>query len=315
MKPLEKNSKIYVAGHRGLVGSSIVRALQARGFQNLLLKTSQEVDLRRQVEVENLLNNEKPEYIIIAAARVGGIVANRDYPSEFLYDNLMISANIIHAAAQLSSVKKLLFLGSSCIFPKFAAQPIVEESLLTGALESTNEAYALSKIAGLKLTEYYNRQYNKPFISAMPSNLYGPGDNFNLELSHVIPALVRRFHEAKIAGAAELKVWGTGTPFREFLYAEDLAEGCLFLLENYNEAAFINLGSGEEISIRELAVLISKVVGFQGKIAFDPSKPDGTPRKMMDNSKVLKMGWKAKVPLAEGIMRTYEWFLKNEIRG
>ena len=311
---MDKNAKIYVAGHRGLVGSAIVQSLHRQGFQNLLLKTSAELDLRRQAAVETFLAKENPEYIVIAAAKVGGIIANQSFSSEFLYDNLMIASNLIHAAAELKSLRKLLFLGSSCIYPKLAPQPLREEYLLTGSLETSNEAYALSKIAGLKLTEYYHRQHGKPFISVMPPNLYGPGDNFHLEHSHVIPALLRRFHEAKLSSAKSLAVWGTGTPLREFLYSEDLADGCVFMLENYSEAGFLNLGSGEEVSIRGLAELIAEITGFTGKIEFDSTRPDGTPRKVMDSNRSHAMGWKPKVSLKEGLVRTYQWFLKNEIR-
>lgn len=308
---LELNSKIFVAGHRGMVGSAIVRELKKQGFQNIVTRTSQELDLTQQAAVERFIKSEKPAAVVLAAAKVGGILANSEQPTEFLYQNLMIASNVIHAAAQ-NEVKKLLFLGSSCIYPKMAPQPLVEESLLTGPLEPTNEAYAIAKIAGLKLTEYYNRQHGKKFISAMPSNLYGPGDNYHATHSHVIPGLIRRFHEAKTSNAAEVLVWGSGKPLREFLYVDDLAEGCVFLLKEYHEAGFLNIGSGSEVTIKELAELVAKTVGYSGKIQFDASKPDGTPRKIMDSSKIHGLGWKAKTSLENGLKIAYEDFLKSK---
>ena len=307
---ISKTAKIYVAGHRGMVGSALVRALHRDGFQNTVGKTSKELDLTQQARVEEYFKAEKPEVVILAAARVGGILANSTAPTEFLYENLMIASNVIHAAA-VHGAKKLLFLGSSCIYPKFAPQPIAEESLLTGALEPTNEAYAIAKIAGLKLTEYYNREHGKKFISAMPSNLYGPGDNYHPDQSHVIPGLIRRVHEAKAANLPAVKVWGSGTPLREFLFVDDLAEACLFLLKNYEGAPLVNVGSGQEISIQNLAVLIAKTVGFPGKIEFDATKPDGTPRKVMDSSKIKTMGWQASTTLESGIRIAYENFLQG----
>jgi GDP-L-fucose synthase len=308
MGTIDRNARFYVAGHRGMVGAAFVRTLRNLGFQNILTRTHSELDLTRQAEVEAFFRRERPEYVFVAAAKVGGILANRNQPTEFLYENLMIASNVIRAAAE-SGVEKLLFLGSSCVFPKLAAQPIREESLLSGGLESTNEAYAIAKIAGLKLTEYYNRQHGKRFISAMPPNLYGFEDNFHLENSHVIPGLMRRLHEAKNANAAEFTAWGTGTPLREFLFVDDLAEACFFLFEKYEEAGFINAGSGEEIAIRDLVPLIADTVGYRGRIVFDPSKPDGTPRKIMDSSRIHALGWKHKTPLQEGLRRTYEWYL------
>ena len=307
---MNPQSKIYIAGHRGMVGAAMVRLLKKQGFQNILTRTHTELDLTRQAEVEKFFQQEKPEYVFVAAAKVGGIIANRNDPTGFLYDNLMIAANVIHAAAQ-AETEKLLFLGSSCIFPKMAEQPIRETSILTGALEPTNEAYAIAKIAGLKLTEYYNRQHGKRFISAMPPNLYGYGDNFHLENSHVIPGLMRRLHEAKQAGDAEFTAWGTGTPLREFMFVDDLAEGCFYLLQNYEEPLFMNVGSGEEISIRDLVHLLAEIVGYEGKIHFDASKPDGTPRKLMDSSRIHHLGWKHRTSLREGLKLTYEWYLKS----
>lgn len=305
---MEKNAKIYVAGHRGLVGSAIVRALKKAGYENLVLKTSAELDLTSQQATVDFFKNEKPEYVFVAAAKVGGIIANREGPVDFLYQNIMIEMNVIRSAAD-HGVKKLMFLGSSCIFPKHAEQPIKESSLLTGPLEPTNEAYAIAKIAGLKLTEFYARERGKNFISVIPPNMYGPGDNFHPSHSHVIPGLIRRFHEAKLANASEVVVWGTGTPLREFLYSEDLAEGCLFLMEHYHELGFINLGSGEEVSIKVLAEIIKEVVGFKGEIKFDSSKPDGTPRKIVDSSRIRSLGWQPKVKLSEGLQEAYRYFL------
>jgi len=292
------------------VGSAMVRLLQKKGFKHIITRTRQELDLTRQERVEEFFKKEQPDYVFVAAGRVGGIVANRNSPTEFLYDNLMIASNVIHTAAQLP-LKKLLFLGSSCIFPKFAEQPMKESSILTGALEPTNEGYALAKIAGIKLAEYYNRQHGKPFISAMPPNLYGIGDNFHLENSHVIPGLMRRLHEAKTANIPCFTAWGTGSPLREFMFVDDLAEGCFFLMENYNEPGFINVGSGEEVSIRELVFLLADIVGYKGTIAFDASKPDGTPRKLMDSTKIHRLGWKHKTSLRDGLKAAYQWYLEN----
>ncbi len=306
---MEKNSKIFVAGHRGMVGSAIVRKLEKEGFANLVIRSSAELDLRNQQAVNDFFEQEKPEYVFLAAAKVGGIVANNTYRAEFLYDNLLIESNIIHAA-YLNSVKKLLFLGSSCIYPKLAPQPLKEEYLLTGLLEPTNEPYAIAKIAGIKLCEAYRDQYGCNFISAMPTNLYGPGDNYHLQNSHVIPALIRKFHEAKQKDASSVELWGTGSPLREFMYADDVADACLFLMQKYDEKLFVNIGTGEEISIKELALIIKEVVGFKGDIQFDSSKPDGTPRKLMDSSRLHSLGWKHKMSLKEGLRKTYLFFLE-----
>jgi GDP-L-fucose synthase len=302
------DSKIFIAGHRGMVGSSIVRELLKQGYSNQVTRTSKELDLTQQSMVDDFFKKEKPTHVVLAAAKVGGILANSEQPTEFLYQNLMIASNVIHSAAN-HGVEKLLFLGSSCIYPKLAEQPLKEEYLLSGYLEPTNEAYAIAKIAGLKMTEYYNRQHGKKFISAMPSNLYGPEDNFHPDQSHVIPGLIRRFHEAKTNNLESVKVWGTGTPLREFLYVEDLAEACVYLLKNYDNSQFLNVGSGEEISIRGLAELISKTVGYEGHIEFDSGKPDGTPRKVMDSSKINSLGWKAKTTLEQGLKSAYESYL------
>lgn len=313
---MNKESKIYVAGHRGLVGSAIVRTLRANGYNNLLLKTSKELDLRKQAEVEAFFAQESPDYVFLSAAKVGGINANNIYRAEFLYDNLMIEANIIHSA-YLHKVKKLLFLGSSCIYPKLCPQPMKEDYLLTGFLEPTNEPYAIAKITGIKLCENYCRQYGVNFISAMPTNLYGPQDNFDLANSHVLPALIRKFHEAKISNSKHVEVWGTGSALREFLYADDLAKALIFLMENYHDIEFINVGTGEEVAIKELALIIKAVVGYEGELKFDTSKPDGTPRKLLDTSKLHSLGWQAETSLKEGIEVTYKWFLENysAIRG
>lgn len=291
-----------------MVGSAIFRALQRHGFQNLIFATSNELDLRDSQSVKAFFENEKPEYVFDAAAKVGGIYANNTYPAEFLYDNLMMQNNIIHSA-YLNKVKKLMFLGSSCIYPKLAEQPLKESSLLSGYLEPTNEAYAVAKIAGIKMCEYYRKQYGCNFISAMPTNMYGYGDNYHPQNSHVLPALQRRFHEAKESGATSVTIWGSGKPLREFMFADDLAEACVFLMENYSEAEFINVGTGEEVSILELAMLIGETVGFKGEITFDSSKPDGTPRKLMDSSKLHNLGFKHKTSLKEGLKLTYQDFL------
>jgi len=309
---ISRDAPIYVAGHRGLVGSAIVRRLEGTGFRNLILRTSQELDLRDQARVREFFEREKPEYVFLAAARVGGILANMTYPAHFIYNNLMIQSNVIHEAYQ-SGVRKLLFLGSSCIYPKFAPQPMKEEYLLTGPLEPTNESYAVAKIAGIKMCQAYNRQYGTNFICAMPTNLYGSNDNFDLETSHVIPALIRKFHEAKINGAKSVVVWGTGTPRREFLYVDDLADACLFLMENCDaqHAEIINVGTGDDITIKELAEMIKSIVGFNGEIVFDPSKPDGTPRKLLDIGRIKELGWRPKTSLGEGLRATYAYFLQN----
>jgi GDP-L-fucose synthase len=301
---MEPSSRIYIAGHTGMVGSAIYRKLTALGYTNFIGRSSSELDLRFQDDVISFFEREQPEYVFFAAAKVGGILANNQYRAEFLYDNLMIEANIIHASF-LHGVKKLLFLGSSCIYPKNAPQPLKEETLLTGLLEPTNEPYAIAKIAGIKLCEAYRSQYGCNFISAMPTNLYGPNDNYDLQGSHVLPALIRKFHEAKKAGVKEVVIWGSGTPLREFMHVDDLADACAFLMQNYNEPGFINVGSGEEISILNLAKLIKDIVGFEGTIIHDTSKPDGTPRKLMDNSRLTQLGWKATIPLEQGISGVY----------
>lgn len=288
-----------------MVGSAIWRALEAKGYSNLIGRSSAELDLRRQADVEAFFETEKPDVVVLAAAKVGGILANNIYRADFLYDNLAIQNHIIHSAWK-TNVKKLLFLGSSCIYPKMAEQPLKEESLLTGLLEQTNEPYAISKIAGIKMCESFRRQYGCNFISAMPTNLYGPNDNYDLKNSHVLPALIRKMHEAKIAGASEVEIWGTGSPLREFLHVDDLADACVFLLENYNEELFVNVGYGSDISIKDLAMLVKKVVGFEGELRFDTSKPDGTPRKLMDSSRLRSFGWNPAINLEEGIRRTYQ---------
>jgi GDP-L-fucose synthase len=304
---MKTDSKIYVAGHRGMVGSAIVRALQKNQFNNIVTRTSAELDLRNQKAVNDFFDQEKPEYVFLAAAKVGGILANNTYRAEFLYDNLILEANVIHAA-HITGVRKLLFLGSSCIYPKFAPQPLQEESLLSGFLEPTNEPYAIAKIAGIKMCETYRQQYGDCFISAMPTNLYGPNDNYDLNSSHVLPAMIRKFHEAKVNGEQPVHLWGTGNPMREFLHVDDLAQACLFLMENYNEDQFINVGSGVDISIKELSEIIAEIVGFNGEIIWDTSKPDGTPKKLMDVSKLEKLGWKAQISLRQGIESVYEIF-------
>lgn len=310
MTKMQITDKIYVAGSNGMVGSAIVRALKEKGFKNILTRRSKELDLRNQQDVNLFMQQEKPDYVFLAAAKVGGIHANNTFPAEFIYDNLMIETNLIHAA-YINQVKKLLFLGSSCIYPKFAEQPIKESSLLTGTLEPTNEAYAIAKITGIKLCEFYRKQYGCDFISAMPTNLYGINDNFDLNNSHVLPALIRKFHEAKLNDEKEVVMWGTGTPKREFLYVDDLAEACLFLMNNYSEKEHVNVGTGEDLSILELAQLIKKIVGYEGEIVNDFSKPDGTPQKVMDVSRINSLGWEAKTELESGIRKVYDWFLKE----
>ena len=307
---MDRTAKIYVAGHRGMVGSAIVRALRAAGHTNMVTRASAELDLRDGAATRAFLAAEKPAYVVMAAARVGGIKANSTEPYDFLYDNLAMAANVIDGSRR-AGVRKLLFLGSSCIYPKLAPQPIREESLLTGPLEVTNEAYAIAKIAGIKLCDHARAQYGCDFISAMPCNLYGTGDNFSLENSHVLPALIRKMHEAKLRGDTSLRLWGTGTPLREFLHADDLAEACVLLLERYSQAGHINVGSGEELSIRQLAEQIAQAVGFTGRLEFDPSMPDGTPRKLMDVSRIRALGWKPRHSLPEGIRSAYAWYLAN----
>ena len=308
---MNKNSKIYVAGHRGLVGSAIVRNLEERGYTNIICRTHKELDLTRQADVEKLFAEEKPEYVFLAAAKVGGIQANNTRPAEFIYENLMIESNIIHSAYKYR-VKKLLFLGSSCIYPKFANQPIKEEYLLTGELEPTNEAYAIAKITGIELCKFYRRQYGCDFISAMPTNLYGINDNFDLETSHVLPALIRKFHEAKINNQEEVVMWGTGKPLREFMYVDDLADALVHLMVNYSDEIHVNMGTGKDLSIGELAQIVKEVVGYEGKIVNDLSKPDGTPRKLLDVSRLEATGWKYKTELREGIEKVYKWYLENK---
>ncbi|WP_165998480.1 GDP-L-fucose synthase [Bacillus sp. Cs-700] len=307
---MNKNSKIYIAGHRGLVGSAILNKLEKEGFTNLIHRRSSELDLRDPAAVNSFFQNEKIDYVFLAAAKVGGIVANNEYPADFIRDNLMIQTNVIDAAYK-NNVEKLLFLGSTCIYPKFADQPLKEEYLLTGELEPTNEPYAIAKIAGIKMCQSYNRQYGTRFISVMPTNLYGPNDNFDLHNSHVLPALIRKFHEAKINNNENVVVWGTGSPKREFLFSEDLADACLHLMDTYDEDQIVNIGVGEDIPIGELAKKVKKIVGYQGEIVFDTSKPDGTPRKLVDVTKLTSLGWKAKTQLDEGIKQAYNWYLDS----
>lgn len=307
---MEKNSKIFVAGHRGLVGSAIVRALQKEGFNNLLLKTRAELDLTNQEAVEKFFAQETPEYVFLAAAKVGGIMANKTYPADFIYDNLTIQTNVIHSA-YTHRVKKLVFLGSSCIYPKLCPQPIKEEYLMTGELEPSNKAYALAKIAGIFMCQSYNEQYGTNFISLMPTNLYGPNDNFDLESSHVLPAMIRKFHEAKALNVPSVTLWGTGVAMREFLHVDDLATATLFLMENYNDSSIINVGNGEDLSIKELAEIVKNVVGYEGEIIWDTTKPDGAPRKLLEVSKLRELGWKHTITLNAGIASTHEWFKKN----
>jgi GDP-L-fucose synthase len=314
-----QNKKIYLAGHAGMVGSAIFRELQDRGYKNLIHKELSELDLRNQSAVEKFFNESKPEIVIIAAAKVGGILANNTYRAEFLYDNLMIEANLIHTS-YLNNVEKVVFLGSSCIYPKLAPQPLKEEYLLTDVLEFTNEPYAIAKIAGIKLCESYYRQYGCNYISAMPTNLYGPNDNFNLETSHVLPALIRKFHEAKVEGKESVTLWGSGKPLREFMFVEDLANAIVFLMENIeakdlyeNGITHLNVGTGKDISIADLAKLVTEIIGFNGKILYDSSKPDGTPQKLMDVNRLNALGWRYKTELSDGITKTYDWFVKNKL--
>jgi GDP-L-fucose synthase len=308
---MNSDSPVFVAGHRGLVGAAIVRRLQAEGCSRLILRTHAELDLRSQAAVDTFFASERPEYVFLAAAKVGGIHANDTYPADFIRDNLQIQTNVIDAAWR-NGARKLLFLGSSCIYPRLAPQPLSEDSLLTGPLEPTNEWYAIAKIAGIKMCQAYRRQYGFDAISAMPTNLYGPGDNFSLENSHVLPALMRKFHEAKRSGAREVVVWGTGSPRREFLHVDDLADAVVFLVRNYSGEGLVNVGCGEDLTIRELAEAVAKVVGFEGDLRFDTSKPDGTPRKLLDISRINAMGWKAQVPLQAGLESTYFWYLEHE---
>lgn len=307
---MKKGSKIYVAGHRGLVGSAIVRNLESKGYTNIIFRTHKELDLTNQEAVRNFFEIEKPEYVFLAAAKVGGINANNVYPADFIYENLMIQNNVIKAAHDFN-VTKLLFLGSTCIYPKMAPQPIKEDYLLTGSLEETNEAYAVAKIAGLEMCKFFKRQYGDNFISCMPTNLYGPNDNFDLKSSHVMPALIRKFHEAKVNNEETVEVWGTGTPLREFLYVDDMADACVFLMENYDGEQHVNIGTGVEVSIRELAETIKEVVGFNGELRFNTDMPDGTPRKLTTVEKLNALGWKHKIELREGIELAYNWFLEN----
>lgn len=310
-KDMERTSKIYVAGHRGLVGSAIVRRLREAGFENLLLRTHRELDLTNQTEVGAFFECERPEYVFLAAAKVGGILANSTYPAEFIYINLSIQNNIIHAS-YLSGVRKLLFLGSSCIYPKHCPQPIKEEYLLSGYLEPTNEPYAIAKIAGIKMCEFYNRQYGTRYIGVMPTNLFGPHDNFDLETSHVLAALIRKCHEAKQGKRDEVVIWGTGRPRREFLYVNDLADACVYLMDNYDGTKIVNIGVGRDLTIRELAELIAGIIGFRGSLRFDTSKPDGTPQKLLDVSRLNNLGWRARISLEDGIRETYNWYVRQK---
>ncbi|MCM0082792.1 GDP-L-fucose synthase [Geomonas sp. Red32] len=307
---MDKGGKVFVAGHRGLVGSAIVRELEGQGYGNLVVRTSKELDLRDQAATAAFFAAERPDYVLVAAAKVGGIVANNSYPADFIYDNLMIQNNVVHSA-YLNGVKKLLLLGSTCIYPKMAPQPIKEEYLLTGPLEPTNEPYAIAKIAGIKMCQSYNRQYGTRFISAMPTNLYGPNDNFDLTTSHVLPALLRKFHEAKVAGEPEVVVWGSGTPYREFVHVDDVARASVFLMQNYEGNEPVNIGSGVELTIKELALKIGEVVGYRGDIRFDASKPDGTPRKLCDVARIHELGWRHQIELEEGLKSTYGWYLSQ----
>jgi GDP-L-fucose synthase len=307
---LEIDARIYVAGHRGLVGSALTRRLERAGYRNLILRTKAELDLRDQAATRAFFGSERPEYVFLAAAKVGGIHANDAYPAEFIYDNLIVEANVIHEACR-TGVKKLLFLGSSCVYPRLAPQPIGEASLLTGELEPTNEPYAIAKIAGIKLCQSYNRQYGANFVSVMPTNLYGPGDNFDLENSHVLPAMIRKFHEAKANRSPSVRLWGTGAPRREFLYVDDMADACLFLMERHDGSRIVNIGTGTDVTIKELAEKIRRVVGYEGEIAWDADKPDGTPRKLLDVSLLQGMGWRHSVELEEGIEKTYRSFMEK----
>lgn len=310
---MEKDAKIYVAGHKGMVGSAIVRSLRAQGYENTITRSHSELDLIRQNEVEDFFACERPEYVFLAAAKVGGIAANSAHLADFMYENMVLEMNVIHSAWK-NGCKKLMFLGSSCIYPRMAPQPMKEDCLLTGELEKTNEAYALAKISGLKYCEYLNRQYKTDYISVMPTNLYGPNDNYHPEHSHVLPALIRRFHEAKEKGLKEVYCWGTGSPLREFLYVDDLADACVYLMNNYSGNETVNIGTGKEITIRELTELVARIIGYEGEIKWDPSRPDGTPRKLLDVSKLNELGWHYKTELEDGIRLTYEDFLNNPMR-
>lgn len=308
---MNKNAKIYIAGHKGLVGSAITRKLQAEGYSNLIFRSFEELDLMDQKATTDFFAKEKPEYVFLAAAKVGGIKANEDYPADFIYQNLQVQNNVIHNAYK-NGVKKLLFLGSSCIYPRDCAQPIKEEYFMTGPLEKTNDAYAMAKIAGIKMCQSYNKQYGTKFMALMPTNLYGPNDNFDLESSHVLPALLRKFHDAKVENKPEVVIWGTGSPMREFLHVDDLADACVYLMNTYDGSDIVNIGTGEDIAIANLAELIKKVVGYEGKITNDTTKPDGTPRKLLDVSKLHSLGWQHKTELEEGLKITYKWFLENK---
>lgn len=310
---MEKDAKIYVAGHKGMVGSAIVRSLRAQGYENIITRSHSELDLIRQNEVEDFFVCERPEYVFLAAAKVGGIAANSAHLADFMYENMVLEMNVIHSAWK-NGCKKLMFLGSSCIYPRMAPQPMKEDCLLTGELEKTNEAYALAKISGLKYCEYLNRQYKTDYISVMPTNLYGPNDNYHPEHSHVLPALIRRFHEAKKKGLKEVYCWGTGSPLREFLYVDDLADACVYLMNNYSGNETVNIGTGKELTIRELTELVARIIGYEGEIKWDPSRPDGTPRKLLDVSKLNELGWHYKTELEDGIRLTYEDFLNNPMR-
>jgi GDP-L-fucose synthase len=307
---MEKDSKIYIAGHRGMVGSAILRRLKEEGYSNLLFRSSNELDLRNQEQVKEFFHTERPEYVFLAAARVGGIMANNTMRADFLYENLMIEANVIHSSHAFK-VKKLLFLGSSCIYPKLAPQPLKEEYLLTGVLEPTNEPYAIAKIAGIKMCDAYRAQYGDNFISVMPTNLFGPNDNYDLTTSHVLPALIRKFHEAKQNSAPAVTLWGSGKPLREFMHSDDVADACVYLMNHFNEAGFVNVGTGVDCSIYDLAMIVQRIVGFDGDVVFDASKPDGTPRKLMDVSKLHALGWRSKIDLEDGIKSVYEEFKLN----
>ncbi len=307
---MDKQASIYIAGHRGLVGSAIVRSLKLNGYNNLIMPTRQELDLTRQDRTEAFFHAIKPDFVFLAAARVGGIIGNSTYPADFIYQNLIIQTNVIHAS-YINKVKKLIFLGSSCIYPRNCPQPMQEEHLLSGYLEPTNEPYAIAKIAGIKMCQAYNRQYGTQYISVMPTNLYGPHDNFDLETSHVLPAFIRKFHEAETEGKAEVEIWGTGTPRRELLHVDDLAEACLFVMNNYHDSEIINIGSGADITIKELAEKTASITGYKGKLCFDTSKPDGTPLKLLDISKIKALGWQAKIELDDGIRNTYQWYKEN----
>lgn len=310
---MEKDAKIYVAGHKGMVGSAIVRSLRAQGYENIITRSHSELDLIRQNEVEDFFACERPEYVFLAAAKVGGIAANSAHLADFMYENMVLEMNVIHSAWK-NGCKKLMFLGSSCIYPRMAPQPMKEDCLLTGELEKTNEAYALAKISGLKYCEYLNRQYKTDYVSVMPTNLYGPNDNYHPEHSHVLPALIRRFHEAKEKGLKEVYCWGTGSPLREFLYVDDLADACVYLMNNYSGNETVNIGTGKELTIRELTELVARIIGYEGEIKWDPSRPDGTPRKLLDVSKLNELGWHYKTELEDGIRLTYDDFLNNPMR-